>query len=530
MGAGILAWLVLTGAAAGGSTGVPAGRVPPIPEKPAAQVFTDAPAPWHDYLVKARAAERIADPLQRCLAFPDLPGNHWPAGHAAAHCRFLALRRHPVLSLDAVAGYLSRHDAAGLRTRLDGYLARHFDSRRHGEDIHTVFDQFHADARSDRLSLQWLQQAPADPYANLARARYLVAKAWKERGGQYAKDTPASNMENMDALVDRSVPLFQKAIEFEPQLMPAYIGLMDAAMLIGRRDLIDAAFARAIEQDPACLFLVRQRMRTLLPRWGGSYPALQAYMEQLEPLLGAHPGIAIYLPMAYEDRASYEQGDDYFKAPSAALLDKAVAIGSYVGTLDEAADIALNRVDAPSDPWRALALLLQEARFKRVDAWADRMIGWRLVRQEPEWALKYLARAQKQGPSSPWLHYLLGAAYYNTRQYAAAQRHYLIAIEDPDQRQASLEELGAMWLNDRELSRRQGAAKARPFVDRLLSEYPDDGQGWILRFECLHRLGRGVPMEDIRKFLAVADHDDPEQARLAASLRAALDKAGIPGK
>jgi hypothetical protein len=65
-----------------------AADIPAIPEKPSADLFKDVPEPWRDYLVKARTAERISDPLQRCLTFPDLPGNKWPVGHAQAHCRY----------------------------------------------------------------------------------------------------------------------------------------------------------------------------------------------------------------------------------------------------------------------------------------------------------------------------------------------------------------------------------------------------------------------------------------------------------
>jgi uncharacterized protein (TIGR00266 family) len=51
-----------------------------------AQPYAQAPAGVREFLVAARAADLIADPLDRCLAFPDLPGNRWPMGLAKAHC------------------------------------------------------------------------------------------------------------------------------------------------------------------------------------------------------------------------------------------------------------------------------------------------------------------------------------------------------------------------------------------------------------------------------------------------------------
>lgn len=501
--------------------------MPPIPPKDSSLVFKQAPEPWRDYLIKVRAAERIADPLQRCLAFPDLPGNHWPAGHAAAHCRFHAQNDVPAVSLDEVSGYLTRHDAAGLHAKLDVYLEKHEAKGVFGEEIHSIFEQFGADDDSDRISLQWLQRAPDDAYSNLARGSYLLNKAWKERGKQYASNTSASNMENMSALVDRAVPLLQKAARLNSRLMPAYVELMQAAMLVGRDDFAEAVFAAAQKQSPACILLVRQRMQSLLPRWGGSYAQTDAYMLALKPLLKEHPGIAIYFSLPDDDRASMLKGDDAYKSDAATLFDHAVDVGSYDEALRDAGNVALNRLDAPADDWRGFGLLLQESRFRPGNAWADKMMAWRLLRKEPEWALRYLLHAEKLAPSDTELQYMLGAAYYNARRYPEAQQHYTIAIDDPEQRQASLRELSTMWLFDAGLAPKQGAAKAKPFVDRLLAEYPDDGRAWIYRFTYMGRLGQSVSTEQIRKFLAIADRTDPIQTNVITSFETALDQGAV---
>ena len=47
--------------------------------------FAKAPTEIRDFLIKAEAADKIEDPLARCLAFPDLPANKWPASLASAH-------------------------------------------------------------------------------------------------------------------------------------------------------------------------------------------------------------------------------------------------------------------------------------------------------------------------------------------------------------------------------------------------------------------------------------------------------------
>jgi tetratricopeptide (TPR) repeat protein len=410
-------------------------------------------------------------------------------------------------------------------------LRKHDDKNGLNEEIHAIFEQFGEDDRGDDVSSRWLQKAPESAYANLARGSYLVGRAWRMRGKQSAAQTPDSNFENMHALLDRAIPLLQKAVALNPRLVPADIELMSAGMLGGRADVAEAAFAAAQKQSPACLVLVQQRMQSLLPRWGGSLEQEEAYKSELMPYLDRHPAIAIYFSMSIHDQATalfYNYGtsthDDFYKTGSATLLDHAVDIGSYDEALHDAGDVALNRADAPADDWRGFALLLQEARFKYGNVWADKTISWQLLHDEPEWALHYLVRAEQIEPTDPELQYMLGAANYNAHRYDEAQRHYDMAILDPGQRQAALRESSSMWLQNAALSPRQQAAKATPYVDRLLSEYPNDGRGWVYHFNCLGKLGEIVSTEQIRKFLLVADRTDPVQARAISTSESILGR------
>ncbi|HXE67203.1 MAG TPA: hypothetical protein VN630_09185, partial [Rhodanobacteraceae bacterium] len=42
----------------------------------------------YPFLDAAKRAERITDPLQRCLAYPDPPGSHWNHDVVAAYCTY----------------------------------------------------------------------------------------------------------------------------------------------------------------------------------------------------------------------------------------------------------------------------------------------------------------------------------------------------------------------------------------------------------------------------------------------------------
>jgi hypothetical protein len=40
------------------------------------------------FLAAVERAENIADPVQRCLAYPDPPGSHWSANAVHAYCQY----------------------------------------------------------------------------------------------------------------------------------------------------------------------------------------------------------------------------------------------------------------------------------------------------------------------------------------------------------------------------------------------------------------------------------------------------------
>src|SRR6185312_11894887 len=51
------------------------------------------------FLDVAERAEKIADPLQRCLAYPDPPGSHWDHAAVVAYCKY---RYQPMISFEQV--------------------------------------------------------------------------------------------------------------------------------------------------------------------------------------------------------------------------------------------------------------------------------------------------------------------------------------------------------------------------------------------------------------------------------------------
>lgn len=505
---------------------VRADDLPAVPEKAEAESFKDVPAPWRDYFLQARAAQRISDPVQRCLAFPDLPGNQWPAGHAAAHCRHHhAIRRS---TLAEIGGFLERDELLQLEAMMEQSLQRHFSETDFGEDIHDTFEYLlrNSDAETDRVTAAWLRKAPGSAYANLARGAYYHGSAWKARGGKFSADTPDENLRRMSGFVDQAIPYYEEAIALNPRLMPAYTSLINLGMLDSRRALKEKAIEGAEKLDPACIELARNRMRALEPRWGGSYEQMLAYANGLSTYLDRRPQLAVYVGAPYADRGDRLIATDQYTSQTAEILEIAIKAGSDEDALRDAADVAMNRKDSAPERWKGAAYLLQEERFRGSNAWGKRVIAWMLVKPEPEWSLRYSQQAVELDGKSGFGHYLLGAGYYNTRQYEQADKHYRIALEDESQRRVSLQELSTMWLFDSGLEGQAAASKAGPYINRLNKEYPDDGAGWIMQLN-LHIAKRSqIDDELLKTIIRVADREDPWQANAVKKIeemRRAMD-------
>lgn len=502
--------------------------LPAIPDKPDAEVFKDAPAPWRDYLIKTRAAERIADPLQRCLAFPDLPGNQWPTGHAAAHCRHHYAIKRPTLA--EIGELVNRGEIAQLEKIFDESLQRHFSEDDFGDDIHDTFNYLltRGDEGIDQLTADWLKQAPDSAYANLARGAYFNGAAWKARGGKFSSETPQDNLRRMSELVEQAIPYFERAISLNPKLMPAYTGMIDMGMMDSRPELEAKGVRGAEKFDAACPELANIRMRAISPRWGGSYEEMLAYANRLSLHLDRRPQLAINVSAPYADRGDRMVADDQFTHETVEILEIALRAGSDEDALRDAANVVMNVTDGDKDKWKGVAYLLQESRFRPTNAWGARQIGWRLVRGEPEWSLRYSQLAVSLEDKNAFGHYLLAAGYYNSKQFELAEQHYLIALEDSGQRRASLKELSSMWLFDAGMPRKAAAAKARPYVDRWIKEYPKDGAAWIMRVSVESAIDGFVEEQLILNVLKFADRKDPWQADIVRKIEQARKQ--VPGK
>ncbi len=113
-----------------------------------------------DEVASVSAANRPA--LQACLAAPDLPGNHWPAGAGKARC-WLSLAQEP--SLKEIAATLSEPDGAvKLDRRYAEILAAHYNDPMHRDALFAAYQDF-GTAEGQRLADDWLAKSRGSAFA-----------------------------------------------------------------------------------------------------------------------------------------------------------------------------------------------------------------------------------------------------------------------------------------------------------------------------------------------------------------------------
>jgi tetratricopeptide (TPR) repeat protein len=191
------------------------------------------------------------------------------------------------------------------------------------------FGAYHAIAGDSLLGEpldRWVAARPESAPARIARAAYLEDMAWSTRGSAYARDTPDEQMKRKDRLLARAVSDIDSALARTPRSAAAYLVRLEIA-----RDAGDPATSRryllaGLEDIPASFVLRRQFIRNLVPRWGGSYEAMRAFVDESHEMADSNPRLRALAGYIQLDSAEVlELQDDQARALS--MYTRALASG-----------------------------------------------------------------------------------------------------------------------------------------------------------------------------------------------------------
>ncbi len=476
----------------------------------AGAIATQPPAEYAEYVAAMRKADTIADPLQRCLAYPDLPGNTWAPGAAKARCTmFLTPARY---SLDDIEAKLKHPGgAAELEAGFAALLDAHFQEPTQREQIHValmVFRDRDSD-KAERIARAWRAAAPESAFARVALGHVLAGRGWDARGTDFASKTPAANLERMGGYFVEAAGEYRAALEGKSRLLPACEGLM----AIGRQssdDLQTYATERCVYIDPTSYYVVDELMNAAEPRWGGSEEAMKNVAAYAQEKAAINPVLSVFaFHSAYYEIERMDDGDD----EAIAVLAPAALQVPNAGYLRRAGGAYLRK----DDDWKALAYLSQALRFmpaygqeSRFRALVLRKLG------ESKWARADAERAAALDPANGHAHQLLGNIVRELDGPAAAAPHFKRAMDDARTREYAFNDYCGSLIDAKRLD------EAGKCVDDLLAAYPGNPEGWRQR---LVVIGFDAPgsLEAMERFLAL---NDPKRwnyhAKSAESIRKML--------
>lgn len=448
------------------------------------------PAEYAAYVAAMRKADAITDPLQRCLAYPDLPGNTWPAGAAKARCTmFLTPVR---FSLDDIDAKLKQPGgAAELEAAFAALLDAHFKEPTQREQINIALMVFRdADFdKAERIARAWRAAAPKSGFARVALGHVLARRGWNARGTDFAHKTPAENLKTMSGYFVEATKEYTAALEGTSKLLPACEGLM----AIGRQisdDLQTHATERCVYIDPTSYYVVDELMTAAEPRWGGSEEAMKSVAAYALEKAAVNPVLSVFaFHSAHYEIERMDGGDDEaiavlapaaLQVPNAAYLRRAG--GAYL------------RKD---DDWKALAYLSEALRFmpgygqeSRFRALVLRQLG------ESKWARADAERAATLDPANGHAHQLLGNIVRELDGPAAAAPHFKRAMDDAKTREYAFNDYCGSLIDAKRLD------EAGKCIDELLAAYPANPEGWRQR---LVVIGFDAPgsLEAMERFVAL---------------------------
>lgn len=515
--AGCLAMACTATAGATEGTSPAAVPQPPVAGSDAIQ------APWREYFAAVRAAQRIDDPMARCLEWPDLPGSRLPEGNVEAHCRY---HYTPMPTPAEVEAHLDAGTVGELEVVLEARFAAHHGAADPDESVHLFYNVFAVLARNDadaadRITRRWLEAVPDSAHANLARARVLETWGWKARGGRYAEETSREQFAAMEEHFAQAVPLYLRANELDPRLTDPHARLISIVRSGRGGDFEDWAVQQATLLVPGCQEVASEYLLALQPKWGGSFDAMMAYVRSLEPAMAAAPLLANQRAAPYVAVIDAAHRAGSYTAEAAAAVDEAVLQTTNDEMFRLAAAVAFHRTDgSPANAAAGAAYLLQRLRFNELSSWEHIKLAEYVINHDRAWALAFAEESARLAPESRRAQLMLAVAKGALGRHAEAERHYRVASEDPEIAETSLS--GVIWLwASAGLADNEFIDRIEPYLDELLERFPANGQGRA--YDIVRRAMRGRLLHtDVEAFLATADPGDPVQATVLEWLQAGL--------
>jgi tetratricopeptide (TPR) repeat protein len=461
------------------------------------------------FLAAAKRAETIKDPLQRCLTYPNPPGSHWTPDAVNAYCQY---RMQPLISFDELRALIQNGKVAEVDQQFALMLAAQLTQSNARGRLDRTFDQdFDGSFEVREVLDAWKRSSPKSAFAYAASGFAYEKMAHKARGSGYMQDTPASNVESMDRLLQQADADLRQAIALDPRITPTYTAMIDAgALSLGRAYAMDAG-RRGLTVDPANFSIYSSLMWLTQPKWGGSLKEMSDVAAKAQTHRSENPLMILEL----SKEPSYDKLDNC-DCHSVGELATYPAFFDQVSTAQEMLYAAYA---AESSHHRELSVVYfsEALRFDPdlPDARLHRIFNLSNF-DESKWAVDEADRMVKLAPQDEDPIKARAYSYEMLGDYQHAERDMQTALSINPGDESVLMELGSMYTNWT-----QEWDKAWAIDNRIIQAYPNEPYGWMLRATIQQQQPRAGLQDTIDYFAAHFDTDS-NQHKTLLRMRAAL--------
>lgn len=162
----------------------------------------------------------------------------------------------------------------------------------------------------------WVREKKNSIFSHLALAMYHEHLGWLSRGSRWGKDTTSQQFSKMKAHFRKANDELQLVIAKNPKISIAYAVLISVNTL--RKQKLKY-YNEGIKNNPLSSVIRTTYLNYLLPKWGGSFEEIEAFLAETKPLYKKNPNLAIE-----EGFLEYAKGDKIFTSGSKTAYEDAL--------------------------------------------------------------------------------------------------------------------------------------------------------------------------------------------------------------
>lgn len=179
----------------------------------------------------------------------------------------------------------------------------------------------------------WIIFSPNSYVPYLGRGIFYYNMGWKERGNRWASETKDEQFEKMYKYFKKSKLDLDKSLVINQRIIYPYDTLIDMANTTSNEDEVEYLVKKALEINRHSLKIRQRYLKTISPRWSGSYEKMTDYVDNIPIDLKANPKLKYLYGFIDSDKADMAKISSRYNQENRLLTKSLSLSGDYHSTI-----------------------------------------------------------------------------------------------------------------------------------------------------------------------------------------------------